>query len=111
MSTSISIRLDTRKLDKLLNELKPRADKILDAVSIAVQAQATMNTTRVDTGAMKGGWRWKRSGNLVRTVWNTQEYAYYHEFGTMRISAAPMLTPAIEAERPKLAKAWEALVK
>jgi HK97 gp10 family phage protein len=111
MKVDINIKLDTRKLDKLIDELRPRAEKILDASAMTVQAEATRRTTRVDTGAMKGGWRWKRSGDLVRTVWNTQDYAIYHEFGTVKMSAAPMLTPTIEWERPRLAEAWEKLLK
>lgn len=108
--SEIEIKLDTRKLDKLIGEHKKRAGKILDKSATNIQARAKINTVRVDTGAMKNGWATKRSGPFERIVGNVMEYAIHHEYGTSRgISPSPMLRPAVEDERRILTERWEEL--
>lgn len=41
---------------------------------------------------------------LQAYISNTMEYAIYHEMGTVRMSAMPMLAPAVEAVRGTFAK-------
>lgn len=106
MSAVVTIRLDTARLDRLRGEIGARAERVLDLVAADVQANAALNTRRVDTGAMKNGWRAARERPMQRIVSNTQEYAIYHEMGTRRMSASPMLIPAVERVRPGLADAW-----
>ncbi len=109
MSAVVKISLNTARLDRLRGELGARAERVLDLSAADVQANAVMNTRRVDTGAMKNGWRVAREQPMQRTIYNTQEYAIYHEMGTRRMSAAPMLVPAVERVRPGLADAWRRL--
>lgn len=59
-----------------------------DAVDIA------MSRSRVDTGAMVNAWDSEVKG-MRATVFNSQEHAIYNEYGTVRMSAAPMLRPAM----------------
>jgi HK97 gp10 family phage protein len=104
-----SVKLDTSKLDHLAAELKPRAERILTQSATAIQAMAIVNTVRVDTGAMKNGWRVAQETELQRTIYNTQNYAVFQELGTSKMSASPMLVPAVENYRQKLEAAWGAL--
>jgi len=108
--SEIEIKLDTRKLDKLIGEYKKRAEKILNKSAANIQAQAKIRTVRVDTGAMKNGWATKRTAPLERIVGNVMEYAIHHEYGTSRgISPSPMLRPAVEDERRVLTERWKEL--
>ena len=109
MSAIVRIDLDTSKLDRLRGELGARAERVLDSAAADVQAHATQNTRRVDTGAMKNGWRVARERPFERTIYNVQEYAIYHEMGTAHMSASPMLVPAVEVVRGNLTDAWKRL--
>lgn len=52
--------------------------------------------SRVDTGNMRGGWQHQMTGMMEGIVINLVEYTVYNEFGTIFMSAQPMLQPAIE---------------
>lgn len=106
---NISIKLDTSKLDGISAGLEQRAEGILQRGATEIQGAAIQNTTRIDTGAMKSGWRVLQQKRLQRTIFNVQEYAIYHEMGTVRMSATPMLVPAVEQYRRKINDAWKAL--
>lgn len=110
MSTpTISVKLDTAKLDKLAGELARRAENILTRGATEIQAAAIINTVRVDTGAMKNGWRVETPKPFTRVIFNTQEYAIFQELGNSHMSASPMLVPAVEQYRQKIETAWKAL--
>lgn len=74
------------------------------------QTHAKMRS-RVDTGAMKNGWHTRTQdggGDLVSALYNSQEYAYYHERpqgyhpwgGPQHIPSQPMLRPAFVLVAP-----------
>lgn len=56
--------------------------------------------SRVDTGAMEAGWQ-SRRGIEPNTyeVFNPVYYTIFNEYGTVNMSAQPMLAPAVEEER------------
>jgi HK97 gp10 family phage protein len=62
-------------------------------------AQGAAQRSRVDTGAMRDGWRWNATGKGSGEVVNDVEYTQYNEFGTRYMAAQPMLRPAVEAEQ------------
>lgn len=55
--------------------------------------------SRYKTGYMRGGWHTIQWGD-GRLVSNEVYYVVFHEFGTIYMSAQPMLGPSIEEERP-----------
>lgn len=65
---------------------------------------------RVDTGAMKNSTQWVPDGPYSGSVVIGVDYGIYHEYGTVHMSAQPMLTPAAEDARLDLihdiARAW-----
>lgn len=109
MIPTISISLDTAKLKQLRGDIPQRAEAILTRGATEIQAEATENTTRVDTGAMKNGWRVEQNAPYQRTIFNTQHYAIYWELGHRNFAPEPMLSPAVEKYRQKIADAWKAL--
>lgn len=56
--------------------------------------------SRVMTGNMRGGWQHKAMGPYEGMVFNLVDYTLYNEFGTVNMSAQPMLRPSVEDERP-----------
>lgn len=52
--------------------------------------------SRVDTGAMKAGWQYRRAPEAkTYEVFNMVRYTIFNEFGTVNMSAQPMLAPAM----------------
>jgi HK97 gp10 family phage protein len=79
-------------------------DAMQDTADAAVeQARAR---ARVDTGAMRDSIAAEVSPTpegVQMTLGIGVDYGVYHELGTSRIQARPMIRPAIDAESPKLA--------
>lgn len=70
----------------------------------AAKAEA-QSRARVDTGAMRDSIEAEVSGTSGRRTMVLSigvDYGIYHELGTSRISAQPMIRPAIDVEAPKL---------
>jgi hypothetical protein len=59
-------------------------------------ADSAAGYSRVDTGDMMRGWEWDELSPDTRSVYNEVEYTIYNEYGTVFMSAQPMLAPAIE---------------
>lgn len=55
--------------------------------------------SRVNTGTMRGGWEHRPQGALEGMVFNLVSYTIYNEYGTVNMSAQPMVRPAVEETR------------
>jgi HK97 gp10 family phage protein len=60
--------------------------------------QGAKRRSRVDTGRMRDAWDKEQTGPGEWTVFNDVDYTIYNEFGTVHMSAQPMLSPALEEE-------------
>jgi HK97 gp10 family phage protein len=58
-----------------------------------------MSKSRVATGNMRAGWQGQMVGANEGVVFNLVEYTIYNEYGTVYMSAQPMLRPAVEESR------------
>lgn len=82
--------------------LPARALKLRTGIPLVVEKTAADAKTiasarsRVDTGAMQGGWTFAMVGPTRAIVGNGQEHSIYNEYGTRRMSAQPMIRPAIQ---------------
>ena len=109
---SITIKLDTSKLEKLLKEAPEKVDTAVRATAFQVQAIA-QSLSPVATGANRNSIYTKTSkGNAgspgelgdvlpaasvgVAYVGPSMEYSAFLEYGTSRMPARPYLTPAAE---------------
>lgn len=61
----------------------------------------SMARSRYDTGNMRGGWQSREVGEFEGVVFNLVSYTIYNEYGTVNMSAQPMLRPAVEDTRPE----------
>lgn len=100
---SISVSVDTSKLDEIIAKLPANRDKIVKAVAFEVLREAQQKAP-VDTGALKANAdvNTNYAGDGIMSVEFYQEYAPYVELGTYKMAARPFLTPAVEAGEKKL---------
>lgn len=74
-------------------------------VAAAVQRTAarivsgSQKRSRVRTGFMRSGWQMKTLGPYEVMVYNMVSYTIYNEYGTIHMSAQPMLRPSVEEAR------------
>lgn len=91
--------------------LKSRLDQIALYAAMKVRVavrraeaaivRRAMARSRVDTGNMRGGWQSRAEGDFDGSVFNLVAYTIHNEFGTTKMSAQPMLRPAVEDTRPE----------
>lgn len=97
--------------------------KALTAAALVVEAQSTVNLTRVVYNTpQRGGY--KRTGALraaimhdppagdaIRVTYGPVEYAIYVEYGTRFMAARPFLRPAVDEHKPEIRKAFAATLR
>lgn len=83
--------------------------RALDKAADKIETGAKQRS-RVDTGTMRGGWTTERINNFTRMVYNPVYYTIFHEYGTIYMSAQPMLQPAVAEVMPEfeleVRRAW-----
>lgn len=58
-----------------------------------------MSKSRVATGNMRAGWQGMMVSANEGVVFNLVSYTIFNEYGTVYMSAQPMLRPAVEETR------------
>lgn len=107
MPSTRGMTFETGRLDRIVARMSDKAERLIAAEAQDIARRAMTNTVRVDTGTMRRGWTAQRVDRFRWRVGNSVFYAPFHEFGTSRLSASPMLGPAVEAGRrslPRLAR-------
>jgi len=105
------IEIDTSKLDKLLQELEPKASRVVRASAFAVEGDAKTRAP-IDTSALRNSIKTETNyeGDPLRAaVEDGVEYGIYQELGfhhhiSGQFIQNPFMIPALEAERPKFEK-------
>lgn len=103
MARVSGVKLDMGRLTSLRKSIDKRTDSALDALAVAVQAEAQGNIVRqdiIDTGALLNDVSVSSPSRGVRRVGTGREYGVFHEFGTRRHKARPWLRPALDAAEP-----------
>jgi HK97 gp10 family phage protein len=105
---SIDFRVIEDHLPALIAAMPHKADKIVVKVALDIVA-GCQRRSRHKTGQMRGGWRTNKTGELTQTISNPVEHTIYNEFGTVHMSAQPMLVPSVEEQRASFAEAFRVL--
>jgi len=100
---SVNIELDTAGLDRRLRQMPARIQTARRQAAENIRRGAA-NRSRVRTGKMQKGWSVEH-GPEDSLVFNDVPYTVYNEYGTHRMSAQPMLVPAVEEERGRFVDA------
>lgn len=99
---SISVSVDTSKLDAIIAKLPGNRDKIIKATAFHILGEARKRAP-VATGALRDNSE-VTDGDGYKNIEFHQEYAPYVELGTYKMAARPFLKPAVEAEAKLLEK-------
>lgn len=113
MATKVGgVKLDTRVLDKITAELKPRASRIINQQGLNMTGIAAQNAP-VDTGALRNSLteNSQMTGDLTFTLQDGVEYGIFQELGTSKMAAQPFIIPALEAGWDKFCAAFSELFK
>lgn len=107
-----SIKIDTRLLDKITAEMRPKASEVVSKYGWAIAGEAAKNAP-LDTGALRASILSESSlvSDLSFVVQDGVEYGVHQEFGTSKMPAHPFLLPAVEAWRQRFLDAFSGLFK
>lgn len=83
----------------LAANLKPRAKALVGETIVDVQGRC-MAHSRVDTGEMRDGWTAEQTSDTTGIVYNDVPHTIFNEYGTVKMTAQPMLHPAIDEVKP-----------
>jgi hypothetical protein len=109
MALKTTVSISYNKLPAIAARLPKAADQINRKTAFDIQRGAIDRTTRVDTGAMKGGYVVEQLDATTWIIYNSVFYHIFHEFGTVHISALGMLIPAAEENRAPFIAAYKQL--
>ena len=101
---SISVSVDTSKLDEIIARLPGNRDKIVRQAAEYILRNAQKRAPVGKTGMLQSNAKVNTdyaSSGFVNVEFH-QEYAPYVELGTYKMAARPFLTPAVEAGEKKL---------
>lgn len=136
---TVAARVVVNDLPRFREELRTKANQVVRRTAFGVQAGA-QERARVDTGAMANSFyvitsdknTYSQAAGQVKgrnpkaelapmapapkddlhaVVASVVEYAIYNEYGTSRMSAQPMLTPAAEEWRKPFEQQMRAILK
>jgi HK97 gp10 family phage protein len=79
--------------------LKPRAHALVAETIVVVRDSAKAHS-RVDTGEMRDGWTAEQTSDTHGTVYNDVPHTVFNEYGTVKMTAQPMIHPAIDEAKP-----------
>ena len=100
---SVDVTVDTTILDRRLRQMPTRVQNARKQAAENI-VKGAKRRSRVRTGKMRNGWQ-AEHGPEESTVFNPVDYTLHNEYGTVRMSAQPMLTPAVEDERANFVEA------
>ena len=105
---SLTVRLDTKKLDEILAKAPERASMLVARGAFAVRGRA-VTLAPFETGALRDSLSEREMSQFHWQVYTKLDYAVYQEFGTYKMAANPFLGPAVEATRKEYNKSWRLL--
>lgn len=88
----------TSRFPQIISKSAAMASRAVRHTEARIEFRAK-EKSRWDTGNMRGGWQHQSQGTYEGIVLNLVEYTIFNEFGTIHMTAQPMLRPAIEESR------------
>ena len=113
MATQVAkVVIETKALDKLTAEMKPKAAKIVKTYGNMMTSTA-ITLAPVDTGNLINtiSSNSQMVDELTYRIQDATEYGIFQEIGTSKMAAQPFIVPAVENWRDKFLKAFSELFK
>jgi HK97 gp10 family phage protein len=105
-------KLDTKKLDEILQNLRPKAGQIVEKWGTKITSDAA-KMAPVDTGTLRNSLlsESRMREQLLFILQDGVEYGIFQELGTSRMSAQPFVVPSIEMNEKPFVDAFAELFK
>jgi HK97 gp10 family phage protein len=133
---TITVTLDTKRLDQLARDIPGGADRIVGAIAFDLEADIknSFNTgpagreyvraggrvhvasaepgpPAVDYGTLRASIKASRISNALWQVIAGTEYAEFLEYGTPRMGARPFFSPAVFRVKQRITERFKGLIK
>lgn len=105
----ISMRVTKNTFPTLAARIPQRTHEVV-ADSLARVRDGAAQRSHVDTGELRDSWSVSFTGPTDGQVASSSGHAVYNEYGTVHMSAQPLLAPAIDQERPRFVAELSKLV-
>lgn len=92
------IEIKYNRFPTIGKEVKQALSQHVRRTALIVEGKAEQKS-RVRTGEMKGGWETRFESEMTAFVFNGVSWVIHNEFGTRKMSAQPMIRPAVEESR------------
>lgn len=96
----ISVRIRRNQFGAMAKELPITVEVIINGKRGPQMVEIAKARSRVDTGEMRDGWEWIRTGQGSGMLQNLVPHTEFNELGTIDMAAAPMARPAAEEVFP-----------
>lgn len=108
----VKVKKDTRRLDEIARNVKPRAQKVIKTSAFVIAGEASI-LAPYDTGALSNSLAAGvvQKGELLWWCQDGVEYGIFQELGTSRMAAHPFMVPAVEHERKHFENGWSELFR
>ena len=123
---TVGIKLDVSGIDRLLGVIPGRGDDIVEVAARRIEKRAKLSMKgggdphqpsepgeppHRDASALAASIHVEKPKPMVRDIMDGVDYGIHQELGTSDMAARPWLTPAVEAEREPLEKAWKEICR
>ena len=95
MTFSVTFKLDTSKLDRIVSNLEPGSVELVDEYT-GLMLDKMQQDVPVDTGALRDSLEREMEG-ATAILHDGVEYGVYQELGTSKMAAQPFFFSAVEA--------------
>ena len=108
-----SVKLDTRVLDRMTAQIRPRAEGLVKSAAFAISGEAAKRAP-VDTAALANSIHPEQQAQFLWRIQDGVEYGVYQELGFRHFGSGafiqnPFMIPAVEFIRPHFERQWGAL--
>jgi hypothetical protein len=97
----MSVKVTMNRLPTIAKRLPEAADVLVQRHGAAMEGIAKSHA-RVDTGEMREGIHWTKTGQATGELTGSTDHDLFNEFGTVNLPSQAMFRPAADEEFPKL---------
>lgn len=105
------LKVQFNRIPKLKAALKVAMPRELSVAATEITQDAKSASPKGPTGNLQSGWDWRWEGPRKVVVYNDVHYSLFHEYGTAKMGATPMLRPATDRAFPQFIQRMVQAVK
>ena len=95
------LKVQFNRIPKLKAAIRAELPKELGLAGEEVKQLARSSSPKGPSGDLQSGWDWRWEGPTKVVIFNDVYYSLFHEYGTSKMPASPMLRPATDKVFPQ----------